>query len=220
MRTGIATVPLDYGHCPRWLFERMKRLGKIILFANSENPENFEKLLSLKGIGPKTIRALSLVSEIIYGSKPSYEDPARYSFSVGGKDGTPYPVDRETYDQTLGIIEKGIQKNQITIKEKVEDQRRLKKNSAELNMGTITPKISRYWPKRNIEFLKNNWKLNNDEIGRRINKQYKAVSDKRRALGLPLRECDAVPLTYLQKQLIYGSLLGDGSVVKGKEDKN
>ncbi len=27
MRTGIATVPLDYGRCPYWLFERMKRLG-------------------------------------------------------------------------------------------------------------------------------------------------------------------------------------------------
>ena len=87
-------------------------------------------------------------------------------------------------------------------------------------MGTITPKISRYWPKGSIEFLKNNWKLRNNEIGRQINKHYKAVSDKRRALGLPLRECDVVPLTYLQKQLIYGSLLGDGSIVKGKEDKN
>jgi len=23
MRTGIATVPLDTGRCPKWLFERM-----------------------------------------------------------------------------------------------------------------------------------------------------------------------------------------------------
>jgi len=103
----------------------LKRLKKTIFAAHSETPENFEKLLSLKGVGPKTIRALSLVSEIIYGAKPSYEDPARYSFSVGGKDGTPYPVDRETYDKTLEVIERGIKISQISNREKIEAQRRL-----------------------------------------------------------------------------------------------
>jgi len=33
MRTGIATVPLDYGKCPPWLFRRMKRLGRAISIA-------------------------------------------------------------------------------------------------------------------------------------------------------------------------------------------
>jgi len=103
----------------------LKRLEKTILFAHSENPENFEKLLALKGVGPKTIRALSLVSEIIYGAKPSYEDPARYSFAHGGKDATPFPVDRGTYDKTLEIIEKGIKKSQISNREKFEAQKRL-----------------------------------------------------------------------------------------------
>ena len=68
----------------------LKRLKKTIEQANFLNPKNFEELLSMKGIGPKTIRALSLVSELIYNANPSYEDPARYSFCVGGKDGTPY----------------------------------------------------------------------------------------------------------------------------------
>jgi len=81
--------------------------------------------LSLKGVGPKTIRALSLVSEIIYGAMPSFEDPARYSFSVGGKDGTPYPVDQETYDKTLEIMEKGIKSSLISNREKFEAQKRL-----------------------------------------------------------------------------------------------
>lgn len=104
----------------------LKRLEKTIFFAKEQNPQNFEKLLSLKGVGPKTIRALSLVSEIIYGAKPSYEDPARYSFAHGGKDATPYPVDRETYDKTLEIMEKGIMKSQVSLREKTEAQRRLK----------------------------------------------------------------------------------------------
>jgi len=103
----------------------LKRLEKVIFLAHEQDPQNFEQLLFLKGVGPRTIRALSLVSELIYGAKPSYEDPARYSFSFGGKDGTPFPVLRGVYDEALEIMEKGIKKSQVSIKEKNEAQRRL-----------------------------------------------------------------------------------------------
>ncbi|MBA7611937.1 hypothetical protein ES703_19168 [subsurface metagenome] len=103
----------------------VKRLQKTIFFAKDRGPQSFEQLLSLKNVGPRTIRALSLVSEIIYGAKPSYKDPARYSFSVGGKDGTPFPVDRETYDQTLDIIERGIKKSKVNLNEKQKALKRL-----------------------------------------------------------------------------------------------
>ncbi len=103
----------------------LKFLEKTIFLAHSQKPKNFEELVSLKGVGPKTIRALSLVSEIIYGAKPSYEDPARYSFSVGGKDGTPFPVERETYDKLLKIMERGIQKSVISLREKEQTKQRL-----------------------------------------------------------------------------------------------
>ncbi len=103
----------------------LKRLEKTIFFAHSQNPETFEKFLSLKGVGPKTIRALSLVSEIIYGAKPSYQDPARYSFTVGGKDHIPYPIDRTTYCELLEIMERGIKKAKVSNQEKVKAQRRL-----------------------------------------------------------------------------------------------
>lgn len=106
----------------------LKRLKKIIEKVHFLKPENFENLLSTRGIGPKTIRALSLVSEIIYGVKPSYEDPARYSFAHGGKDGTPYPVGRKIYDETIKILERGIKKSKITNREKVEAQKRLTKS--------------------------------------------------------------------------------------------
>lgn len=103
----------------------LKRLEKTISLAKGQGPQNFEQLVSLKGIGPKTIRALSLVAEIIYGAKPSFEDPARYSFSVGGKDGTPYFVNRETYDKTLSIINKGILQSPVSLREKTAAQQRL-----------------------------------------------------------------------------------------------
>jgi len=106
----------------------LKRLEKTIFFAHSKKPKNFEEFLSLKGIGPKTIRALSLVSELIYGAKPSYEDPARYSFAVGGKDGTPFFVEKGTYDKLLEIMGRGIKRSRISFKEKIEAEKRLFKN--------------------------------------------------------------------------------------------
>ncbi len=91
-------------------FSKSKYLEKILWRLCEQKPENYEKLLATQGVGPKTIRALALVSEVIYGAKPSYEDPARYSFAHGGKDATPYPVDRETYDCTIEKLKKFIKR--------------------------------------------------------------------------------------------------------------
>jgi len=103
----------------------LRRLEKTIFFAKSQAPKSFEELLSLKGVGPKTIRALTLVAEIIYGAEPSYKDPARYSFAHGGKDGTPYFPKPEEMDLTIRILERGIRKSKISSREKFEAQRRL-----------------------------------------------------------------------------------------------
>lgn len=103
----------------------LKRLKKTIEKAHFLKPKSFENLLMTEGVGPKTIRALSLVAELIYGAKPSFEDPARYSFAHGGKDGTPYPVDKTTYDRTIEIFEKGIKLAKISLKEKEMAKQRL-----------------------------------------------------------------------------------------------
>ena len=87
-------------------FFKNKYLYKILFNLTEIKPKNYEELLSIYGVGPKTIRALALVSEVIYGAKPSYQDPARYGFAFGGKDKTPYPVDRKTYDKTIEILNK------------------------------------------------------------------------------------------------------------------
>jgi hypothetical protein len=87
-------------------------------------------------------------------------------------------------------------------------------------MGRITNKVTRYWSKKDIGFLKNNWRLNNIELARIMRRDMHGISDKRKVLGLPRRECDRVSLAVSQKMILYGSLLGDGSIVKGKEDRN
>lgn len=99
-------------------FSKSRYLEKIFWQVCDQRPENYEKLLAIKGVGPKTMRALALVSEVIYGARPSYEDPARYSFAHGGKDATPYPVDRKIYDQTIAIMKNAVQKTKLPFLEK------------------------------------------------------------------------------------------------------
>jgi hypothetical protein len=99
-------------------FSKSKYLEKILVKVCDQKPESYEKLLSLEGVGPKTMRALSLVSEVVYGAKPSYEDPARYSFAHGGKDATPYPVDCQTYDASIEFFSRVVQKTKLPFYEK------------------------------------------------------------------------------------------------------
>lgn len=102
-----------------------ENLKKIFLSTYEKQPENFEKLLSLPGVGPKTIRALSLIAELIYGAPASTQDPARYSFAHGGKDGIPYPVDRQTYIQSIEYLKEAVNKAKLGYYEKLHAFRRL-----------------------------------------------------------------------------------------------
>jgi hypothetical protein len=90
------------------------------------HPTGYEELLALKGVGPNTVRALALISELIYGEAPSWEDPVRFSFTVGGKDDVPYPVDRKAMDESIGIIQQGISQAKIGENDRLNAFRRLR----------------------------------------------------------------------------------------------
>jgi uncharacterized protein len=100
-------------------------LEKILLRTYERAPENFEALLGIEGVGPKTLRALALASELVHGTPASLRDPARFAFTHGGKDGTPFPVDRITYDKTIEILNKAINRASIDRTEKVNAFKRL-----------------------------------------------------------------------------------------------
>ena len=102
------------------------RLGKIFLAAYEHKPKDFESLLALEGIGPKTLRALSLISELVYETPVSLRDPARYGFAHGGKDGYPFPVDKKTYDGSIRFLIQALEKAKIGDNEKLEAFRHLK----------------------------------------------------------------------------------------------
>jgi hypothetical protein len=104
-----------------------KNLEKILLSTYINKPASFEQLLNIKGIGPRTIRALTLISELTYGTKASWEDPVKYSFAHGGKDGYPYPVDRQTYDESINFLKNALQKSKIERSEKKKSLMKLTK---------------------------------------------------------------------------------------------
>jgi uncharacterized protein len=102
-----------------------KRLFKIFESTYEKKPENFEDLIAMPGVGPKTVRSLALISELIYSTPYSIKDPARFSFAHGGKDGIPYPVDREIYNKSIDILHNALKESKIDRNEKINAIKRL-----------------------------------------------------------------------------------------------
>lgn len=100
-------------------------IHRVLLKTYERQPEDFATLLGMPGVGAKTLRALALVSELVYGTSLSWRDPARFSFAHGGKDGHPYPVDRETYDATIVFLERALRASRVEGREKDAALRRL-----------------------------------------------------------------------------------------------
>ena len=88
-------------------------------------PQSYEELIAIRGMGPKKIRALALLSDLVWGTKASWSDPVKYTFSHGGKDGYPFPVDRQTYDNTIEQLESAILEAKCESKERLNALKRL-----------------------------------------------------------------------------------------------
>ncbi|MBA2562120.1 MAG: DUF763 domain-containing protein [Chitinophagaceae bacterium] len=91
----------------------IKRLGTVLWLAHDTKPKDFEELLLLKGVGPRTVQSLALVSEVIHGTPSRFKDPARFSFAHGGKDGHPFPVPTRVYDETISQLQNAVHKAKI-----------------------------------------------------------------------------------------------------------
>ena len=96
----------------------LKRLGSILWLVNESHLENFEELLLLKGVGPRTLQSLTLVSEVIHGTPSRFKDPARFAFAHGGKDGHPFPVPIKVYDETIATLQTAVHKSKLGLTEK------------------------------------------------------------------------------------------------------
>jgi hypothetical protein len=103
----------------------LKRLGAVLWLAHEKQPKDFEDLLLLQGLGPRTLQSLALVSEVIHGTPSRFKDPARFSFAHGGKDGAPFPVPTKVYDETLNTLQTAIQRAKMGNNDKNEAIKRL-----------------------------------------------------------------------------------------------
>lgn len=103
----------------------LKRFGAVLATAYENQNENFENLLLTPGLGPRTLQALTLVSEVIYGTPSRFQDPARFSFAHGGKDGHPFPVPLKVYDETIRVMEDCIEKSKLGYTDKSQCLKRL-----------------------------------------------------------------------------------------------
>jgi uncharacterized protein len=122
---GVQTFRMPSRHWVSFRDIRPDRLRAVLLSTYERRPDRYESLVGLEGVGAKTLRALALMSEVIYGAEPSFEDPARFSYAVGGKDGAPYPVNRPVYDESIQLLKHAIDKAKIGQSDRKETIQRL-----------------------------------------------------------------------------------------------
>lgn len=121
------------------------RLRQILVAAHEQHPQDFESLLGMAGMGAVSVRSLSLLAEIIFQAPPSHRDPAQttaassqagkpadeprrwadYSHAHGGKDGTPFPVDRDTYDRNIAVLTDAVRRARLGQNDKFQALKRL-----------------------------------------------------------------------------------------------
>ena len=157
----------------------LKRLGSVLAIAYEKEHLDMESLLLLAGLGPRTLQSLVLVSEVIHGTPSRFDDPARFSFAHGGKDGHPFPVPITVYDEAIKTLEVAIQRAKLGHTEKNEAIKSLSKAAQNLEKD--------FQPNNNFEQLiererKDSWKYG----GRTVFGKSKPPAEKRNDSQLKL----------------------------------
>jgi hypothetical protein len=103
----------------------LKRLGAVLAVAYEKDLSDFTELLLLEKLGPRTLQSLALVAEVVHGAPSRFNDPARFAFAHGGKDGHPHPVPLKTYDESLNFLRKSLDAAKVGHTDKLDGFRRL-----------------------------------------------------------------------------------------------
>ncbi|WP_019177395.1 DUF763 domain-containing protein [Methanomassiliicoccus luminyensis] len=133
LRNDIVVVEKGQTTLDEWCGLRPKKLHmprtvnwRALRAAYEFQPQDYEELLAIRGVGPSAVRALALAGELVYGEEPSWRDPVKYTFAVGGKDGVPFPVDRRAMDEAVRYLEMGVEEAKLKKREKLEAMQRLR----------------------------------------------------------------------------------------------
>ncbi len=121
----VAKLKMPAHHDVRVEDVDLKRMGAILAVAYERELRDFASLLLLENLGPRTLQSLALIAEVIHGAPSRFSDPARFSFALGGKDRHPFPVPLKTYDESIGVLRRGLQSAKLGNTEKVDGFKRL-----------------------------------------------------------------------------------------------
>jgi hypothetical protein len=123
--TAVRTLVLPAHHDVREKDIDMRRLGAVLALAHQRELKDFASLLLLETLGPRTLQSLALIAEVVHGAPSRFSDPARFSFALGGKDGHPFPVPLQTYDESIAVLRRSLDSARLEHTEKIEGFRRL-----------------------------------------------------------------------------------------------
>ncbi len=121
----VRTLVMPRHHDVRAADVDSKRLGAVLAMAYERDLRDFASLLLLENLGPRTLQSLALVAEVVHGTPTRFDDPARFSFAHGGKDGHPFPVPLQTYDETIDVLRRSLTRAKAGESDKIDGMKRL-----------------------------------------------------------------------------------------------
>ena len=123
--TEIRRLEMPAHHDVRARDVHERRLGSVLALAHERDLSDFASFLLLEQLGPRTLQSLTLVAEVVHGAPTRFDDPARFSFAHGGKDGHPFPVPLTVYDESIGVLRRALDAAKVGQTDRLDGFRRL-----------------------------------------------------------------------------------------------
>ena len=123
--TAIRRLEMPARHDVRASDVNEKRLGAVLALAHERDLRDFASFLLLEQLGPRTLQSLALIAEVVHGTPTRFDDPARFAFAHGGKDGHPFPVPLRVYDESISVLRRALDLAKLGHSEKLDGMSRL-----------------------------------------------------------------------------------------------
>jgi hypothetical protein len=135
----LARLQMPAHHDVRAADIDLRRLGKTLAAIADRGPQDFAELMLVPGVGARTLFALALVAEVVHGAPSRFADPARFSLAHGGKDGHPFPVPLNVYDQTIGVLRRAVERAKLGEGERLAAIKRLDDQARRIDAEAMMP---------------------------------------------------------------------------------